>query len=179
MSHLKVPSFPVIVAAGVLIASLAACEDPPKERPPSPADTLAKTTATRSLLAQQRDRWQASAVSDYRFTFVRHIAQSPSSTNPVIVTVRNGSIAAARFESAPKIVKVEPEKRKHLPTIDSLFAFVRHTADEGADSLRVRYDAETGFPYAIFVDPNRKKTNDEVEIEVKDFVPLAPKDDQK
>jgi hypothetical protein len=40
------------------------------------------------------------------------------------------------------------------------------------DSLRVRHDAKAGFLYAIFIDRHAKKTNDEVAISVKDFMPF-------
>lgn len=171
----------LIVVLGIVSGTVGACNRAPQEPARPQTDTLseksaAQIAATQSLLAQQRNRWQASSVSDYRFTLVRNVANSPSSANPIIVTVRNGTIASARYKSAPDIVKVDPKEQKQLPTIDSLFTFVEQSAQEGIDSLRVRYDAEAGFPYTIFIDRDTKKTNDEVEIEVKDFVPLPPEE---
>lgn len=174
-------SYPFLLAAvlGLLGGPVGGCTPSSEESTPKQADTLTEKEASeqagqrQSVLAQQRNRWRDAPVSDYRFTLIHSIAKSPSSGNPIIVTVRNDTVASAHYKSAPEIVDVKSKKKK-LPTVDSLFAFIEHSAQQGVDSLRVRYDAKAGFPYSIFVDRDVNKTNDEVEIEVKDFVALPP-----
>lgn len=170
-----------IAVLGFLVGAVGACTSPSEESRPADADTSSEQRDTdrvaeaSNLLVQQRNRWQASSVSNYRYTLLRRVAQSPSSESPIIVTVRNDTVASAQYKSAPEIANVDPKKKQQLPTIDSLFAFIEHSAEQGVDSLRARYDAEAGYPYAVFVDRDAKKTGDEIEIEVNDLVVLTPK----
>jgi hypothetical protein len=87
--------------------------------------------------------------------------------------VRAGQVVAVRYarpDYEPE-VPVAAEKISWYRTIDDLFSLVE-TAAAAATVVRVDYNAELGYPQAIYIDYLTDLVGDEVELEVTRFTPL-------
>ena len=123
--------------------------------------------------AAGRARWSAAAIADYEYSYRRVCECHREQPADTIVTVRAGEVVAVRYarpDYEPE-VPVAAEKISWYRTIDDLFSLVE-TAAAAATVVRVDYNAELGYPQAIYIDYLTDLVGDEVELEVTRFTPL-------
>jgi hypothetical protein len=87
---------------------------------------------------------------------------------PMIVTVRQGQIVSA---TDAKGVAISDDIRANVLTIDGLY---RHIDEMRCKADEVRFTAsKDGVPEKIFIDQSRQAADEEFEVNISEFSPLA------
>jgi hypothetical protein len=94
-----------------------------------------------------------------------------------MVRVRNGRVIDAYNIATGR--GVPGAQLQKVPTIQDLFNEVYRAIVRNFDVLEVDYDPEFGFPSYLFLDVNRRASNDEYSIEITDmYIYFSQKYDQ-
>jgi hypothetical protein len=124
--------------------------------------------STRGITDSQRT-WQARHLEDYRFVWQQRCYCLPEAVQPIDVTVRHGEIVSAVGADGSA---VSDEVRKNIMTIDALYAYVGE-AQCTAEQVRVT-GLHDGVPDRVYVDRSRSVADDEFDVAISGFEPLAP-----
>lgn len=113
-------------------------------------------------LGDARDRWAAAAIRDYDYTWQRSCFCVPLVLR---ITVRGGVVTA--------IHDVEADTAHVAPLadlrIEALFDSVAAYIGRDPDDLTAEYDATTGAPRSVAVDPIREAADEEGGFLVREF----------
>ena len=135
----------------------------------SGCQTHAATCNDDPSIATAESAWKARHLSDYRFVWQQQCFCLVDAVQPMVVTVRQGQIVSATDANG---VAISDEIRANVLTIDALYQRVDEmhcTADE------VRFTAsKDGVPEKVFIDPSRQAADEEFEVNISEFSPLAP-----
>lgn len=122
-----------------------------------------------SGLAESRELWDAAGLAAYEYELTLDCFCPPAVTGPFHVSVVAGrSVEVARIDSDDDSVALEEVLDG---TIEAMFQFVESNAD--ADLIEVKYDEVLGYPITVIVDPSEEVLDDEISIEVVDFVQVG------
>jgi hypothetical protein len=94
--------------------------------------------------------WESQGIETYEYRFSNACECLPETSGPIIITVFDGEVTGVRRPD--DAAGFPPRNGGPTPTIPELFETVQSAIDEGADSITVEYDAETGLPKAIVID---------------------------
>ena len=161
-----------LAALAALLAPLAGCPAPsPILDPPAvePGVYGGGSPAVRSDdLAAARARWDAAGLDAYRLTLRRSCyCPSPDYTGPFEVTVRDGVIEGVRLDG--EVVDAE----RGL-TVDALFALIEEAYDREAETVRLAFDPEVGYPTEVYIDYSSMMADEEIGYTVSALAPLQP-----
>jgi hypothetical protein len=117
-------------------------------------------------LSAQRERWTANAGDgSYRYGYRKYCDCNRETPPETVVTVERGAIT--------RVYHLHTDSEREVParegsldlywTIDGLFDLVA-TALESEATVRVRYDAELGYPTLIYVDYDPGFVGDELDL---------------
>lgn len=121
-------------------------------------------------LDQHRAVWTAAGLEDYVYAYQKYCECNRDSPPATVVTVRAGRVARVHHEHADSARDV-PAREGSLElywTLDDLFALAANALEAGAD-VRVRYDAELGYPLELYVDYDAELVGDELDLRVTRF----------
>ena len=104
-----------------------------------------------------RAQWLQSEVTSYRFTLRQSCFCPPE--EPVVVTVRGGVVAAARF--TPSGTPVGAERLATLPTLSGLFALADAAYAARAAQIDFRANATHGYLETLYIDPDYQMADEE------------------
>ena len=101
-------------------------------------------------LNERWDRWQAvePAAYDYEFQWVCFCVDEV--TQPVRVAVGESIVQSVTVIETGE--PVDPDVLATYRTINELFLLLERAYEDGADQVRVEYDAELGYPVDAFID---------------------------
>ena len=144
-------------AAAVLALGLAGCVSSPDE--------------VDAELERNRDRWRAQRLADYVVQYQLGCFCAVDVAEPVLLTVRGGGlVAVARVSDGHPVDPSGWEGRYY--TVEELFALIADSQREGAAEVRVRYDAELGYPADVYLDPVAGIADDERSFELRGLARL-------
>lgn len=116
-------------------------------------------------LDQNRARWQAAGMTDYRYGYRKHCECYSEAPPETVVTVLEGRVADVRHrpEGASLEVTAAESSLEWYWTIDDLFGLVR-TALERNATVRVRYHEQLGYPLGIYIDYGTDHASDVLDL---------------
>lgn len=136
-----------ITAIFLLVLLLSACGSDGND--PSPEQ---------AALNQNRDTWNAAAITDYVFTYSTTCFCAPEES--IVITVVNNTITDAFF--TPSGMALSPDRVSNLRTVDEFFALVQESIDAQVAVLTVNYNSIYGYPESIFIDQSTSIADEEI-----------------
>ncbi|MDB5035845.1 MAG: hypothetical protein JWQ98_3086 [Chlorobi bacterium] len=103
----------------------------------------------RKEITSEESLWRGAALRDYSFYYRIGCLCPPEAQRPVIITVRNGSVAGAIYSDTRG--PVPADLLPNYPTIDKLFNDLRDGSD-GAKDMDVRFDPTYGYPRSMNIE---------------------------
>ena len=88
--------------------------------------------------------WETGLVRDYRIVYQKIGSHSQVQSEPVIITVRSGSVTSVAYEASGQAA---PEGS--YPTVEQLFAAVAHALSGQYRVVLVSFDPELGYPTSV------------------------------
>jgi hypothetical protein len=147
-----------ILGGALLVPALAACDN---------------VTGTDDLDRAQRaldrnwDRFESSAPLSYSYT-VRVSCECPSDvTRPVVVWVDRGSVEYLFYEDDGRAVPLSISDS--FPSVEQLFDAIQDGIDRQADYIDVEYDPTYGYPTRVYIDYDRRVSDEELSITTRDL----------
>lgn len=113
-------------------------------------------------------RWQQVGIQNY--TFVVRLNCFCANTAPVRVTVANGVPTSAVFADSTNVAADTATYHSYL-TVDRIFAVIRSELQQNPAQFTADYDAATGYPKAVNIDPKAMIADDEIGIQVTALTP--------
>jgi uncharacterized protein DUF6174 len=114
------------------------------------------------LLAANKAKWQARQPEHYTYRYSSSCYCQPLTWQ---VEVENGAVKEIKQVYSTPVPGTIPDDLG----IDSVFEWIRKTKAGNPDELKVTYDAEFGFPSAIFVDHRKTVADDEKSVSIDSF----------
>ena len=140
------------------VLSFAACADDPSPE--------------QAQLESKREQFTQTMQGSYKFTWRKSCECTAEWTQPIRITVQQGSIISA--------IAVETEQPvsaallADLKTIEGVFDLVQEAYAEGAYSVSVTYDPTTAFPASIGIDYDQQLADEEFSLQISDVTEFAP-----
>ena len=124
-----------------------------------------------SELDRNRQTWQASGVTHYRFSLNVGCFCVFRDKMPITVEVQNGEIISMTYPDGTLIVETDPnyETFSQHATIERLFSELEAGQSGDADEVTVTYDSARGFPSEIHFDYIKAAVDDELSLSVSNF----------
>jgi Family of unknown function (DUF6174) len=118
-------------------------------------------------------QWSLLGSPNYQATINRITIATGLQDGPpaqVTITVHEHALVSAvdRFRQQPlnaRALSADP-----YTSLERLFAVIQDALDRGADEVSVSYDGRYGYPKRIQIDYNRQTYDDEVSIQVDEYV---------
>ncbi len=109
-------------------------------------------------LAKARERWKASALTDYQYVY-----WNSGSIGLVeeLVVVRDGKTTESYVVQEPF-----PDFGTQTRTVDDVFAAIESAWDGGAAAIQVRYHPTLGFPESTYIDYDTRIADEEWSHEI-------------
>ena len=126
---------------------------------------------TRSELDNNRQTWQDSGITHYRFALNIGCFCAFRDQMPITVEVQNGEVVSMTYPDGTLIPKTDPNYEtfsKHA-TIDRIFSELEAGLAGDADEVTVKYDSAHGFPSDIYFDYIKAAADDELSLTVSEF----------
>ncbi len=115
-------------------------------------------------LAHNRQVWQSLAATSYRFTLTKLCECIPYFTGPSEITVEGGAIVGVRALHSG--TTVPSEQWPAFETVETLFRKLDDAIQQRAYQYEATYDPGRGFPTWMWINPDARMADDEVEIRV-------------
>jgi len=143
---------------------------------------LSCTSSASEAFTTNEQLWKAHGLRNYDFTLQGQAFAPEDWRGPVNIQVRNGAAVSVNYVSTG--AAVTGGKFDNADTIDKLFTMLKNAyAGKGeferkADTVRVTYDAQNGYPADSYIDISKKIADEEQGYTVTDFVarPTGGKD---
>ncbi len=100
-------------------------------------------------LNQRLVAWEAGLLQDYRIVYQEIGSASREQSAPVIITVRNGSVASVVYRS-----NGQPAPLRSYPNVEQLFAVVEAALSGDYKVVQVAFDPELGYPTVVSLASN-------------------------
>lgn len=127
-----------------------------------------------SELDKNRQTWQDSGITHYRFSLHIGCFCVFRDQMPLTVEVQNGEIVSMTYPDGTLVTTTDPNYElfsKHA-TIDRIFSELEAGLSGDADEVTVTYDSAHGFPSEIYFDYIKAAADDELSLSVSKFEAL-------
>lgn len=121
----------------------------------------------RSLLADNREKWQAKNVRHYRFDLSIGCFCPFHEQMPLSIEVLNGEVISLTAKNGEDVTPFL-ESYRRSDTIDKLFAIIA-SAEDRADEIKIEYDPSYGFPTSAWIYYMKNAADDEMGYVVTNF----------
>jgi hypothetical protein len=121
----------------------------------------------RNELDKHRHIWENEVVRDYQYRLQVLCFCPPEVTNPVIVEVKGGVTSSVIYVGTG--LPVGNTNFIKYDTIDEMFQVIEYAIDQGADEIKVEYDADLGYPARIEIDFIKMAVDDEITYTISHF----------
>jgi hypothetical protein len=127
--------------------------------------------AAPSELNKNRQMWQDTGVTHYRFSLHIGCFCAFRDQMPLTVEVQNGEIVSMTYSDGTLVDTTDPnyEIFSQHATIDRLFSELEAGLAGDADKVTVTYDPTHGFPNEIYFDYIQAAADDELSLSVSNF----------
>ena len=139
------------------VLSLAACADDP--------------TPEVAELESKREQFTQTMQGSYKFTWRKSCECTTEWTQPIRITVQQGSIIQALYVETQQ--PVSAALLADLETIEGVFDLVQDAYNEGAHSINVTYDPTNAFPTSIGIDYDVQIADEEFSLQISDVIEFA------
>jgi hypothetical protein len=129
---------------------------------------------TPSELDANRQTWQDSGITHYRFSLHIGCFCVFRDQMPITVEVQNGEVVSMTLPDGTLVAETDPSYEtfsKHA-TIERLFAELEAGLAGEAEEVTVIYDPAHGFPSEIYFDYIKAAADDELSLSVSNFEAL-------
>ncbi len=109
-------------------------------------------------LNNNRILWKNANLSNYTYTYKR-VCFCPQEED-IAVTVQYGNVTAASYSPSHK--PVLPERLDDIFTVEELFQVIQKAITDEVAQLDVTYNSELGYPERIFIDVDKRMTDEEM-----------------
>jgi hypothetical protein len=104
-----------------------------------------------------RAQWLQGGIASYRFTLQQSCFCLPE--EPIVITVRGGVVASARF--TPSGTPLGAERLATLPTLSGLFALADAAYAARAARIDFRANATQGYLEMLYIDQDEQMADEE------------------
>jgi len=118
-------------------------------------------------LQKQRIKWAGLNLQNYRYRLEVGCFCPVEAIGPVDIEVRNNATASGKYTADGRAVN--NEFFQNYDTMDKLFKVIQDAINEEADSIKVTWDDQYGFPAVISLDPIKLAVDDERTLTVTNF----------
>ena len=118
-------------------------------------------------LKKHRRIWENEVVRDYQYRLQVLCFCPPDVTNPVIVEVKNGVTFSVIYAGTG--LPVGNTNFVRYDTIDEMFQVIEDAINQGADEIKVEYNADLGYPTRIDIDFIKMAVDDEITYTISNF----------
>jgi hypothetical protein len=134
-------------ALAAALGASAACSNPT-----APEEGLERLEASRR-------RFEAAVGADYRVTYRNVCFCVDTFREPVVLTVRQGTLVSVqrRSDGTP----VPAARWDDYRTVERVFDAIEEALEDDADAVRVDYDAELGYPRDVWIDYDERLADEE------------------
>jgi hypothetical protein len=123
------------------------------------------------VIDQNRQKWQNSNITHYRFdlsvsclcSFIQHM--------PLSIEVENRNLISMSYRDGTPLTDYEKGTFGQYDTIDALFIFTKDSIAK-ADEIHVQYDPKYGYPSNVQIDFIKNAVDDEMMLTVDNFEAL-------
>ena len=125
-------------------------------------------------LEKNRQTWQDSGITHYRFSLNIGCFCAFRSRMPIAVEAQNGEIVSMTYPDGTLVAETDPNYEifsKHA-TIDRLFSELEAGQSGDAEEITVTYDSAHGFPSDIYFDYIKAAADDELSLTISNFEAL-------
>ena len=129
-------------------------------------------SGSQTEIGQNREKWQNTNVSHYRYHLSISCFCVFSQDMPLIIEVQDGEVVSMEFQSGNEIDPSLHETFDKYATIDRLFAELEADINGAADVVTATYDETYGFPKEVTIDFIQEATDDELYLSLSNFESL-------
>ena len=122
----------------------------------------------RSELDRNREKWESSGVSHYRFELTISCFCPFMDIIPVVVEVKDGKILSMTGADGKPLTGEFRATFEQAGTVEALFAIAGANLAE-ADKVEITYDLQYGYPASIKVDRIKLAVDDEISYYIGSF----------
>ncbi len=132
------------------------------------------SAAAPTELEKNRQTWQDSGITHYRFSLNIGCFCAFRNQMPITVEVQNGDIISMTSPDGTLISATDPsyETFSRYATIERIFSELEAGLAGDADEVTVTYDPAHGFPSEIYFDYIKEAADDELSLTVSNFEAL-------
>jgi len=125
-------------------------------------------------LERNRQTWQDSSITHYRFSLNIGCFCAFRSQMPITVEVQNNEIVSMTYPDGTLVAATDPnyETFSSHATIERIFSELEAGLAGDADDVTVTYDSTLGFPSEIYFDYIKEAADDELSLTVSNFEAL-------
>lgn len=129
---------------------------------------------TSSDFEKNRQTWQNSGITHYRFNLNIGCFCVFRNQMPLTVEVQNGELISIKYPDGTLVAATDSnyETFASHATIERIFSELEAGLAGGADEVTVTYDSTRGFPSDIYFDYIKAAADDELSITVSNFEAL-------
>ncbi len=122
-------------------------------------------------LEKNRQTWQDSGITNYRFSLTVGCFCPFRSQMPLTVEIQNGEIISMTYLDGAPVAAADPnyETFSRYATIERIFSQLEAGLTGEADEVTVTYDSAHGFPSKIYFDYIKAAVDDELSLTVSNF----------
>ncbi|MCE9646103.1 MAG: DUF6174 domain-containing protein [Chloroflexi bacterium] len=132
------------------------------------------STGASTELEKNRQTWQASGITHYRFSLNIGCFCAFRNQVPLTVEVQDNRVVSMAYSDGTLVAETDPNFpvfSQHA-TIERIFSELEAGLTGGADEVTVTYDPVRGFPSDIYFDYIKAAADDELSLSVSNFEPL-------
>lgn len=122
-------------------------------------------------LAENRQKWNAAGIDDYRIKVKISKTGHAAPMGVVMIEVRDGQMVSTT-KAENEWLGGYVEKCEPYDTIPEIFDLIERAEKSGPDELDVAYDSTLGYPTKLRMDTKRRTLDDELSWEVLQFEKL-------
>ncbi len=132
------------------------------------------SVAAPSEFERNRQTWQDSGVTHYRFSLHIGCFCVFSDKMPITVEVQNGEVISMTYPDGTLVAETDPnyEIFSQHATIERLFSELEAGLTGDAEEVTVTYDSSRGFPAEIYFDYIKAAVDDELGLSVSNLKEL-------
>ncbi len=127
-----------------------------------------------SEVDQNLAKWRDSNVTHYKFDLMIGCFCVFRNEMPLTIEVKDGEVVSITKSTGDVVDATDPnyEFFQTYATIDRLFTALETARSEGAEQVTVSYEPLYGFPAEAYIDRSQQIADDELSLQVSNFVAL-------